>query len=98
GSTFPGSGYEPVYGRIPIMRLRPQIADNLFPSKAFAGEVVPFSCVSFREGHDRIGVELVLRSPAGDTRRKRMLPGRPGLDEWLTTAQLDQEGVWQWHV
>ncbi|WP_254910332.1 alpha-1,4-glucan--maltose-1-phosphate maltosyltransferase [Gulosibacter sp. 10] len=83
---------------MPIMRLRPQIEDALFPSKAYAGEVVPFSCVSFREGHDKIGVDLVLTDPDGRTRRRRLERGRPGLDEWRTTAQLDREGEWRWRA
>ena len=95
---FPGSGYTPVYGRIPIMELRPQLPDRLFPTKAYAGEVVPFSCVAFREGHDKIGVELVLTGPEGLARRIRMRPGRPGHDEWLAVAQLHDEGVWTWHT
>nr|WP_281170834.1 alpha-1,4-glucan--maltose-1-phosphate maltosyltransferase [Gulosibacter molinativorax] len=87
-----------MYGRIPIMRLRPQIEDALFSSKAYEGEVVPFSCVSFREGHDKIGVDLVLTSPAGTTTRTRLDRGNAGLDEWRTTAQLDATGEWRWHM
>ncbi|MEY4499188.1 MAG: hypothetical protein RL319_176, partial [Actinomycetota bacterium] len=34
-----------------------------WPAKAFQGEVLPFSAVVFREGHDALGVELVLTSP-----------------------------------
>ena len=98
GDRFPGSGYTPVIGRIPILDLRPQISDRLFDSKAFVGEVVPFSCIAFREGHDRIAVELVLRAPNGREQRTIMTPGRPGLDEWVATAQLDVEGPWVWHI
>ncbi len=80
------------------MRLRPQIEDSLFSSKAFVGEVLPFSCVSFREGHDKIGVDLVLTSPVGETTRTRLERGNPGLDEWQTVAQLTAEGEWRWHM
>lgn len=80
------------------MQLRPQIEDSLFSSKAYVGEVVPFSCVSFREGHDKIGVDLVLTAPDGAAQRIRLDRGRAGLDEWLTTAQLDREGEWRWHM
>ena len=97
-TTFPGSGYVPVMGRIPILDLRPQIADNLFNARAYENEVVPFSCVAFREGHDRIGVQLVITNPAGETRRMRMQPGRPGLDEWIVSAQLHVTGAHTWHV
>lgn len=37
-----------------------------YPAKAFVGEAVPFDVVSFREGHDLIGVHLRLSSPTGE--------------------------------
>ena len=36
------AGYQPLIGRIPIVRLAPQQPDDLWPAKAFVGEVVPF--------------------------------------------------------
>ncbi|KAB1642762.1 DUF3416 domain-containing protein [Gulosibacter chungangensis] len=80
------------------MRLRPQIECALFPSKAYVGEVIPFSCVAFREGHDKIAVDLVLTAPNGDATRIRLDRGNPGLDEWQTTAQVTVEGEWQWYM
>lgn len=85
-------------GRIPILEPRPQITDNLFPAKAYQGEVVPFSCVAFREGHDVIGTQLVLTDPHGESRRIRMHAGRPGLDEWVTTVQVQETGDHHWYV
>lgn len=95
---FPGSGYTPAYGRIPVMKLRPQIDDNRFPTRAYVGEVVPFSCVAFREGHDRIAVDLLLTDPNGETQRIPMHPGRPGFDEWVATAQITTTGEWTWRT
>src|SRR5690606_17131877 len=96
-ADFPGS-YRPRIGRIPILDLRPQLADHLFPAKSYEGDVVPFSAVAFREGHDRIGVELIIASPAGQTRRIRMHPGAPGTDRWETTLQPAEAGLHTWHV
>lgn len=96
--TFPGSGYTPVVGRIPIFKLRPQIEDELWPTKAVEGDVIPFSCVSFREGHDLIGVELVINTPDGETARHRMHPGAPGTDSWECSVQLTGIGMHRWHV
>ena len=45
-------------GRIPVLDLSPQLNDNQWPARAFAGEVVPFGATAFREGHDLIGVDL----------------------------------------
>ncbi|KAB1647928.1 alpha-1,4-glucan--maltose-1-phosphate maltosyltransferase [Pseudoclavibacter endophyticus] len=81
-----------------MLDLRPQLADNLFPAKSYEGDVVPFSAVAFREGHDRIGVELVIASPSGRTRRVRMQPGAPGTDRWETTVQPAEAGLHTWHV
>ncbi|CAG7843969.1 Alpha-1,4-glucan:maltose-1-phosphate maltosyltransferase 1 [Pseudoclavibacter triregionum] len=96
--VLPGSGYRPLVGRIPIFDLQPQLADDLWPTKGVVGDVIPFSCVAFREGHDLIGVELVLAGPDGVERRRRMTPGAPGTDRWETSAQVSQEGLHTWRV
>ena len=85
-------------GRIPVFDLSPQLADDLWPAKAFAGEVVPFAATAFREGHDRIGVELLLTSPSGVTETRRMVAGPTGTDRWLTSARLDEVGGYRWRV
>ncbi|WP_460569337.1 alpha-1,4-glucan--maltose-1-phosphate maltosyltransferase [Humibacter soli] len=87
-----------VLGRLPILDVRPVVDGGAWPAKAFAGEVVPFSAVAFREGHGVIGVELELRDPHGLIARKRMAPGEPGLDRWHTLAQLPTVGMWRFAV
>lgn len=98
GERYPGSGYTPIVGRIPIFRLEPQVADNLWPTKGVEGDVIPFSCVSFREGHDRIGVELVVADPAGEETRVRMAPGAPGTDQWVASHQVQAVGMHRWRI
>ncbi len=85
-------------GRIPVLDLAPQQPGNRFPAKAVVGDVVPFQAVAFREGHDRIGVTLVLRSPAGVERREPMEPVGDGFDTHRALAQVDEQGTWRWHV
>ena len=85
-------------GRIPIVATWPNVDSGAYPVKCFAGEVIPFGATAFREGHDRIAVELVLRNPAGLERRIRMLQGRAGLDEWNCEAQIDSPGDWKYCV
>ena len=85
-------------GRIPIFDLSPQLNDNLWPAKAFAGEVVPFAATAFREGHDRIGVELLLTAPDGTKSRLPMGLKAPGTDRWETLVQLDTQGQWKYRV
>jgi starch synthase (maltosyl-transferring) len=95
--TAPHS-YEPRIGRIPIRHLSPQQPENRWPAKAFAGEVVPFGATVFREGHDLLGVELVLVSPAGSETRHVMHPGAPGLDRWEVDVQINAPGEWTYRV
>ncbi|WP_405218214.1 alpha-1,4-glucan--maltose-1-phosphate maltosyltransferase [Agrococcus sp. Ld7] len=85
-------------GRIPVLDLYPQQPDGRFPAKAVVGDVVPFSAVAFREGHDRIGVTLVLRSPSGSVQRVPMEPLGDGFDRHRALALVDEQGMWSWHV
>ncbi|XYX61590.1 alpha-1,4-glucan--maltose-1-phosphate maltosyltransferase [Clavibacter nebraskensis] len=90
----------PVIGRIPILSLTPQIEDDLWPAKSFVHDVVPFGATIFREGHDLIGADVLLTDPSGSVTEHRMSldATKPGLDRWITTAQLETQGVWTWRV
>ena len=90
--------YEPKLGRIPIRGLSPQQPDGLWPAKAYRGEVVPFEANVFREGHDLIGVRLVLVDPEGRRTTYRMRGTVPGTDRWRAEAQVPIAGEWQWFV
>nr|WP_245861424.1 alpha-1,4-glucan--maltose-1-phosphate maltosyltransferase [Compostimonas suwonensis] len=85
-------------GRIPVLDLTPRVDDGRWPAKAFDGEVVPFAVTAFREGHDLIGVELVLVDPNGESRTRRMSPGPTGTDSWRALARLDVQGLWRFHA
>jgi starch synthase (maltosyl-transferring) len=78
-------------GRIPITGLRPRTPDDLFDTKAFAGEVVPFQATVFREGHDIIDAALVIADPTGSISRSRMTPGIPGTDLWSSEHLFEAE-------
>jgi starch synthase (maltosyl-transferring) len=94
----PVAAFQPAIGRIPIRDVHPQQPEARWPAKAFVGEVVPFSAVIFREGHDQVGAELVLTSPTGAVTRSRLSPGAPGTDRWHTRAQVTEAGPWTFHV
>ncbi|MBC7519389.1 MAG: alpha-1,4-glucan--maltose-1-phosphate maltosyltransferase [Microbacteriaceae bacterium] len=85
-------------GRIPIRHLSPQQPENLWPAKAFAGEVVPFGATVFKEGHDELAVTLLLTDPSGATVRRRMLPGASGSDRFGCDAMLTGVGTWTFQV
>ncbi len=65
-----------------------------FHPKAFAGEVIPFRVVAFREGHDIIGVHLRLRTPNHQESLHRLTPLQDGTDRWQVDIALDEEHAW----
>lgn len=79
--------------RIPLLSPSPYVPGGFAP-KAFVGEVVPFSVIAFREGHDIIGVHLRLTSPSGEESLHRLTPLLDGTDTWRTEVALDEQGVW----
>jgi len=88
---------EPV-GRLPILDVKPAVDNGRWPAKAFVGELIPFSATVFREGHDSLGVELLLTSPTGKSTITRMRAGAPGSDRWHTEKVLDEQGVWRFRI
>lgn len=85
-------------GRIPIRALSPQQPENRWPAKAYASELVPFGATVFREGHDRLGADLVLTTPDGTTSRHALEQRAPGSDRWETEVLLEQTGTHRWLI
>jgi len=81
-----------------VLDLSPQLNDDLWPARAFAGEVVPFGATAFREGHDLIGVQLLLTAPDGTETRHPMSLKALGTDRWEALVRLDTRGAWQYRV
>jgi starch synthase (maltosyl-transferring) len=92
------TAYEPRIGRVPIRHLSPLQPEDLWPAKAYSGEVVPFRATVFKEGHDVLGVTLVLTSPAGIRSKHPMTLLEKGLDRWGTEVRLDELGEWRFAV
>jgi starch synthase (maltosyl-transferring) len=78
--------------------VKPAVEAGRWPAKAFQGEVIPFSANVFREGHDALGVELLLTSPTGNQQIHRMAAGSLGSDLWHTKVQLGEQGVWRYTI
>ena len=97
-STGAGPHFAAHIGRIPIRDLSPVQPEDRWPAKAFTGEVVPFGATVFREGHDLIGVNLLLVDPDGNQTQHRMSPGAAGTDRWEVLAKLDRVGGWRFRV
>ena len=80
-------------GRIPLLDPRPAVHGGRWPAKGFDGEVLPFSVTAFREGHDLIGVQLLLTGPDGT---EQAIPARTlpeDADRWHAIARLDGVGT-----
>ena len=90
--------HEAPIGRLPITRVTPVVDAGRWPAKAFASEVIPFSAVVFREGHDSLGVEVLLTSPSGQQSVHRMHAGAPGSDSWHTKAKLTEIGNYRFQI
>ncbi|PPH83957.1 alpha-1,4-glucan--maltose-1-phosphate maltosyltransferase [Rathayibacter sp. AY1D9] len=93
-----GSGYRVRAERLPIIDPQPRLEDDRWPAKAFVGEVVPFAATAFREGHDLIGVDLLLRSPSGAESEHRMSLLATGTDRFGRLVALDEEGDWSYRI
>ena len=68
-------------GRIPVMDVHPVVDLGRLPAKATIGEPFPVSATIFREGHDKLGAEVVLTSPTGE----RQAPVR--MESIMTTVK-----------
>ncbi len=90
--------HENPIGRLPILGVKPSVESGRWPAKAFKGEVIPFSANVFREGHDALGVELLLNAPNGKQQTHRLTPGTLGSDLWHTKVQLDEQGIWRFQI
>ncbi|KQR25484.1 alpha-1,4-glucan--maltose-1-phosphate maltosyltransferase [Microbacterium sp. Leaf151] len=73
----------------------PSVPGGAFRPSAYVGEAVPFTVTAFREGHDRIGVNLRLFSPSGDESLHRLSPLNDGFDRWSTIVAPLEQGVWR---
>jgi starch synthase (maltosyl-transferring) len=90
-------------GRIPIMNVTPVVDPSVhkgtLPAKATVGEPVPVTASVFREGHDRLGAEVVLTDPRGVRRppvpmvKHADIPDR--YEAWVTP---DLPGRWTFEV
>lgn len=90
--------HDSLIGRLPITAVSPVVDGGVYLAKAFVGEVIPFSAVVFREGHDALGVELILTSPTAKVSVHRMQPGSLGSDSWHTVAQLAEQGEYKFQI
>jgi len=85
-------------GRIPIVGLVPEVDGGKWPAKAYLGEVIPFAATAFKEGHDVIGVELLLSDPASKTTSYRLTESFSGTDYFETRIKMTGLGLWSYSI
>ncbi|MGW7300133.1 alpha-1,4-glucan--maltose-1-phosphate maltosyltransferase [Streptomyces sp. NPDC054829] len=89
----------PVIGRIPVLDVRPLVQNGRRPAKAVVGETFEVSATVFREGHDAVAANVVLRDPSG--REGPWTPMRelaPGSDRWVAEVTPTSPGRWTYSV
>ena len=86
-------------GRIPVMDVMPVVDVGRQPAKATVGEPFPVRATVFREGHDRLGAEVVLTAPDGTRRPPVRMVKHPEIpdryDAWVTP---DAPGAWSFEI
>ncbi|WP_190201303.1 maltotransferase domain-containing protein, partial [Streptomyces djakartensis] len=99
GSQPPPAGDGTAVGRIPVLDVRPVVQHGRRPAKAVTGETFEISATVFREGHDAVAANVVLRDPAG--RPGPWTPMRelaPGTDRWGAEVTAGEPGLWTFTV
>ena len=96
--TTDRTGLDAGIGRIPIMAVHPVVDCGRYPARCVEGETVTVGAHSFREGHDAMGVQLVLISPEGKEQRRALDLVEPGLDRWETSIRPEQIGRWSFRI
>ncbi|MEU1409904.1 maltotransferase domain-containing protein, partial [Streptomyces sp. NPDC005728] len=88
-----------VVGRIPVLDVRPVVQHGRRPAKAVAGESFEVSATVFREGHDAVAANVVLRDPQGRPGPwTPMSELAPGTDRWGATVTAGEPGLWTYAV
>ncbi|MEV6183067.1 maltotransferase domain-containing protein [Streptomyces sp. NPDC052015] len=93
------AGDAPAVGRIPVLDVRPVVQHGRRPAKAVTGETFRISATVFREGHDAVAANVVLRGPDGRTGPwTPMRELAPGTDRWGAEVTPDAPGHWTYTV
>ena len=75
----------------------PSVSCGAYPARAVTGEVLTVSAVVFREGHDAVAADVVVKRPGGGRSPfLRMTQGED--DRWSAPVTFDTEGLWTFTV
>ncbi len=82
-------------GRFPILDIWPTLADGR-PAKASVGEPINIRATATREGHDALGVSVVLTNPKGTQTRHRAKVSVN--DIYLCEIVPNEMGIWNFQI
>ena len=90
-------------GRIAVTAISPSVSCGQYPARAVTGETVVIGANVFREGHDAVAADVVVKGPDGKKRPfLRMAAGEPGTDRWTAPLEIPDdpaaEGLWSFTV
>lgn len=83
--------------RFPIKAVKPVVEFGEHAAKAIIGQDIIFRAEAFREGHDLLGVELVIKTPAGKTRHYSCSESNHGLAIWEKQLRIAEVGVYKFY-
>ena len=90
---------EPVpASRFTVFDVSPVVECGRLPAKAVVGEIVPISATAFREGHDRLGVELLLTDPQGNLVGPFHMPTHGESDRFSANVTATTMGLWSFEI
>ena len=82
-------------GRYSLTDVSPVSLGGRRPAAAAAGESIPIRVTAFREGHDAMGLTVILTRPDGTAHETvRMSAEETGLDTWIGHVRPDSVGDW----
>lgn len=84
--------------RFTVLDVSPVVACGNHPAKAVEGEIIPFAVTAFREGHDSLGVELILTDPHGRTIGPFPMTERHGSDRFSLNFTATTTGTWAFNI
>ena len=86
-------------GRFPITDVHPVNMGGRRPAAGAVGELIPVRATSFREGHDSLGLTVLLSRPDGQVAQTvRMEAESTGLDTWIGRVRPDAIGDWSFTI
>jgi len=81
-----------------VCDVSPMVECGIYPAKAVEAEIIPFAVTAFREGHDRIGVELSLTDPSGKTIGPFPMTELSGSDRYRANFTATTMGRWSFNI